>query len=172
MKQKIVFFFLLPVIYFVSMAVGYAGTLVVQKLFEEKESDMNSRDTVSVIETDSNTVDTLEDVKQRAVIHDSVKIDTIMPSAPNGQSGQESVPEQVQRPKSSSVGNYAVWTGDTKKGKPHGNGTMTFKEAHSIDGQRMAQAGDYIENAYYENGELKYGTWCHQDGAIVEQIDE
>ena len=80
--------------------------------------------------------------------------------------------EPVQRQSSThAIGNYAEWTGAMKGGKPHGMGTMRFKAAHAIDGQRMAQAGDYITDAEYSNGELVYGTWHHKDGSVEEQID-
>lgn len=80
--------------------------------------------------------------------------------------------EAVQRQSSShAIGNYAEWTGPMKGGKPHGMGTMRFKAAHAIDGQRMAQAGDYIADAEYSNGELVFGTWHHKDGSVEEQIE-
>ena len=78
----------------------------------------------------------------------------------------------VQRQSSPhAIGNYAEWTGAMKGGKPHGMGTMRFKAAHAIDGQRMAQAGDYITDAEYSNGELLFGTWHHKDGSVEEQIE-
>lgn len=170
MKHIILFLLKLIAAFLISIAVGYAGMTVGLKLFGNKEDSVV--DTLShvqpIIEIDCDSIDNYKDSLRTVVSQKPVeKDDTIQPSKTPAKEAKKIDSDGLR-----SIGNYAVWTGSTKKGKPHGNGKMTFNEAHSIDNQRMAQAGDYIENAYYEDGELIYGTWCHQDGSIVEQIDK
>ena len=56
---------------------------------------------------------------------------------------------------------YAVWKGPVVNGKPHGYGTMTFKQSHVVDsrdlGQHTADKGDHLEGEY-KHGHLSYGT--------------
>lgn len=87
------------------------------------------------------------------------------------QTTQPSQKPQSSQSSAHAVGSYAEWTGPMRNGKPHGTGIMRFKTAHAIDASRMAQAGDYISDAEYRNGELVYGTWHHKDGSVEEQID-
>lgn len=66
---------------------------------------------------------------------------------------------------------YAVWDGRSVKGKPHGYGTLTFRESHRIDSRdeegRVAQGGDKIKGNYI-NGHLEYGTWIKASGGQEE----
>lgn len=51
---------------------------------------------------------------------------------------------------------FATYEGDTQGGKPHGNGTMTFKQAAVIPGSKgdiQAQPGDYV-TGIWRNGEV------------------
>lgn len=51
---------------------------------------------------------------------------------------------------------FATYDGDMQNGKPHGNGTMTFKKAAVIPGSKgniEAQAGDYATGTW-RNGEV------------------
>lgn len=65
---------------------------------------------------------------------------------------------------------YAQWKGPVKNKKPHGQGVMTFKQSHSIDGDRIAEPGDYISGEYYE-GHLVMGNWYGHSGAKKEFIN-
>ena len=66
---------------------------------------------------------------------------------------------------------YAVWDGKSVNGKPHGYGTMTFRDAHRIDSRddqgRVAQSGDKVKGNYI-NGHLEYGTWIKSNGEQIE----
>ena len=63
---------------------------------------------------------------------------------------------------------YATYTGEVKNGKPHGEGTLTFKVPHRLDShdddRNIAEAGDRLEGSFYQ-GHLDYGTWHKQDGS-------
>lgn len=67
---------------------------------------------------------------------------------------------------------YATYKGQTAGGKPHGNGTLTFKSAHRIDSnddeQRMAAAGERVVGTFYR-GHLDNGTW-HKNNGETEPI--
>lgn len=69
---------------------------------------------------------------------------------------------------------YAVWKGDTKNGKPHGYGTMTYKSDHLVDSrdpeETYAAAGDKMEGEY-RNGHWEYGKLYSHGGALKAQID-
>jgi serine/threonine protein kinase len=66
---------------------------------------------------------------------------------------------------------YAVWDGKSVNGKPHGYGTMTFRDACRIDSRddqgRVAQSGDKVKGNYI-NGHLEYGTWIKSNGEQIE----
>ena len=66
---------------------------------------------------------------------------------------------------------YAVWDGKSVNGKPHGYGTMSFRESHRIDSRdeedRVAQSGDKVKGNYI-NGHLEYGTWIKSSGEQIE----
>lgn len=62
---------------------------------------------------------------------------------------------------------YGIWVGEVKSGKPHGNGTLTYTQAHRVADagfdQTMAETGDYLE-ASYTNGRLDIGTLYDSNG--------
>lgn len=62
---------------------------------------------------------------------------------------------------------YGIWVGEVKAGKPHGNGTLTYTQAHRVADagfdQTMAETGDYLE-ASYTNGRLDIGTLYDSNG--------
>lgn len=45
---------------------------------------------------------------------------------------------------------YAVWTGEVKQNKPHGEGRMTYKQAHALNDEEgtVAQPGDVVEGVF------------------------
>lgn len=64
---------------------------------------------------------------------------------------------------------YAKYEGDIKNGKPHGNGTMTFKETHVVPGAKgniEAKAGEYAIGGW-RNGEVNLVTLYQKDGNQV-----
>ena len=70
---------------------------------------------------------------------------------------QEAKLEQKSEKKTLDLG-YATWRGPVSGGKPNGEGVMTFKQTHAIQGtKKTAHAGDRVEG-YFENGRLSSGT--------------
>ncbi len=69
---------------------------------------------------------------------------------------------------------YAVWKGPVVNGKPHGYGTMTFKQSHIVDsrdlGRHVAEKGDRLEGEY-RHGHLSYGTLVRANGGEQIPID-
>ena len=60
---------------------------------------------------------------------------------------------------------YAKYEGDIKNGKPHGNGTMTFKETHVVPGAKgniEAKSGEYAIGSW-RNGEVNLVTLYQKD---------
>lgn len=62
---------------------------------------------------------------------------------------------------------YAVWSGETKNGKPNGYGTMTYKSDHRVDSRdasdTYAAAGDKMKGEF-RNGHWEYGTLYSASG--------
>ena len=61
---------------------------------------------------------------------------------------------------------FATYEGDTKNGKPEGNGTMTFKTRHIIPGAKgdvEAQPGEYVTGTW-RNGEVNVVTLYQKNG--------
>lgn len=63
---------------------------------------------------------------------------------------------------------YASYQGDTKNGKPHGNGTLMFKSRHLIPGTKdnYAEAGEQVIGAF-RDGEINMGTLYQKNGNPV-----
>lgn len=87
---------------------------------------------------------------------------------------KETVAPQSSKPSTMSNGldlGYAVWDGKSVNGKPHGYGTMTFRDAHRIDSRddqgSVAHSGDKVKGNYV-NGHLEYGTWIKSNGEQIE----
>ena len=63
---------------------------------------------------------------------------------------------------------YATWNGTMRGGKPHGNGTMTYRTSHLIDSRdpkgRTARSGEYVIGEW-DNGNLVQGRWFKNDGS-------
>lgn len=64
--------------------------------------------------------------------------------------------------------NYAIYEGDIKNGKPHGNGTMSFKSRHLVPGTKnnYAEAGEQVIGAF-RDGEINMGTLYQKNGNRV-----
>lgn len=64
---------------------------------------------------------------------------------------------------------YATYKGDLQNGKPHGNGTMTFKKRTVVPGAKdniEAQSGEYAHGAW-RNGEVNLVTLHQKNGNTV-----
>lgn len=64
---------------------------------------------------------------------------------------------------------YATYKGDLQNGKPHGNGTMTFKKSTVVPGAKdniEAQSGEYAHGAW-RNGEVNLVTLHQKNGNTV-----
>lgn len=64
---------------------------------------------------------------------------------------------------------YATYEGDSKNGKPEGNGTMTFKKKYVIPGSKSdieAQPGEYAIGRWH-NGQVNVVTLYQKDGNQV-----
>ncbi len=80
--------------------------------------------------------------------------------APDGEKGKDEVKDNGDKMppasgKTIDLG-FATYEGDTQSGKPHGNGTMTFKTAATVPGSKgdiQAQPGDYATGTW-RNGEV------------------
>lgn len=61
-----------------------------------------------------------------------------------------------------------IWEGPTANGKPHGIGVMKFTSTQVIDSRdpnkTMANKGDYLTGAKYDNGKLVQGQLHRTDG--------
>lgn len=64
--------------------------------------------------------------------------------------------------------NGRIWGGPTANGKPHGIGVMKFTSSQIIDSRdpnrTMANKGDYLTGAKYDNGKLIQGQLHRTDG--------
>lgn len=104
---------------------------------------------------------------------ESVKVDTATVNKP-----VELEQPKIEEPKmDNSIQNgqggidlgYAKYEGDIKNGKPHGNGTLTFKETHIVPGAKgniEAKAGEYAIGSW-RNGEVNLVTLYQKDGNQV-----
>lgn len=63
---------------------------------------------------------------------------------------------------------YASYDGDFQNGRPHGNGTLTYKQSHKILSSKdyVASPGEQVIGNF-ANGELRMGTWYKNDGNQV-----
>lgn len=63
---------------------------------------------------------------------------------------------------------FAIYDGETKNGKPHGKGIMTYKRRTLIEARdpqkRYADKGDYVSGKY-NNGHLEMGQLHRTDGS-------
>lgn len=66
---------------------------------------------------------------------------------------------------------YGQYTGDIKKGYPHGQGRLIYTKDRIINSndmkERRAQAGDYIEGEFY-NGFAIWGKHYDRDGNLIQ----
>lgn len=124
----------------------------------------------------SNSKTTGED----APLHpDRSKVDTtIVEQNPNGEGGGKIQHEEgktdnnenhdiVAKEGELDLG-YAIYDGETKDGKPHGKGIMTYKRRTLIEARdpqkRYAEKGDYVSGKY-NNGHLEMGQLHRTDGS-------
>jgi len=108
---------------------------------------------------------------------ESVKVDTVAVNEPMEIEKQDEQPKLEEPKQDDPIQNghgtielgYAKYEGDIKNGKPHGNGTMTFKETHVVPGAKgniEAKAGEYAIGGW-RNGEVNLVTLYQKDGNQV-----
>ncbi len=130
------------------------------------------------------TTNTAESMKKDTVQHKAdtahIKADTVNPPKPTPQPTPEPEPKPTPstpappKPDNPVKGTidlgYAVWTGETHNGKPHGTGTMRFKRSHSIAGcTNEAYSGCYVKG-FCEKGVLMSGTLYDESGNKMEDF--
>lgn len=63
---------------------------------------------------------------------------------------------------------YATYNGDSQNGKPHGNGTMTFRRYYVIPGTVDCEAApNETVTGMWREGKINMGTWYRNDGNQV-----
>ena len=93
------------------------------------------------------------------------------PEKPSAINQHTAIPQKQSGPTNGTVDlGYAVWTGETLNGKPHGTGTMRFKRSHLIAGcTNEAYSGCYVEG-FCEKGVLMSGTLYDDSGNKMEDF--
>ena len=114
--------------------------------------------------------------QERSVIieasSDTAKIDSVKPEVE-----KVSTPETEKMPVDQKVQNgrgtvdlgYGTYTGELKNGKPHGYGTITYRQSHKIVPSKdfVAQPGDTFEGEF-RNGRISgLGYWKHDGNQTV-----
>lgn len=114
--------------------------------------------------------------QERSVIieasSDTAKIDSVKPEVE-----KVSTPEPEKMPVEQKVQNgrgtvdlgYGTYTGELKNGKPHGYGTITYRQSHKIVPSKdfVAQPGDTFEGEF-RNGRISgLGYWKHDGNQTV-----
>lgn len=125
-------------------------------IMETPIDDTETDTTVSAEE--SKSLETLKDTQSQAKEQKAApKSETSMPIQ------EKSKPSTSNTHKLS----YGSWNGGWKNGQPHGNGTLTYSTATTIDSRdpkgRVAQPGEYIVGEW-DNGHLVQGRWFKNDG--------
>lgn len=97
---------------------------------------------------------------------DTVKTDTVEPEVE-----EVATLESEKMPKEQKVLNgrgtidlgYGTYTGELKNGKPHGYGTITYKQVHKIVASKdfVAQPGDTFEGEFRDGRISGLGYWKH-----------
>lgn len=91
----------------------------------------------------------------------------------NKQIQEKKEKQDIERPKPETKSGpvdlgYALWSGETKNGKPHGYGTMTYKSDRLVDSRdasgTYAAAGDKMKGEF-RNGHWEYGTLYSASGS-------
>lgn len=89
-------------------------------------------------------------------------------SEPAAKAKEETKTQTVSAPVRKVDLGYATFEGDIKNGKPHGNGTMSFKSRHLVPGTKdnYAEAGEQVIGAF-RDGEINMGTLYQKNGNRV-----
>lgn len=127
---------------------------------QDQGTDSTGVDTV--VKTDSDSVKTGTD---------SLKIDTVKKEDPKQVEPEKTEPAKKPEPRTPKLPSntldlgYATYTGDIRNGRPHGNGTITYRRAHRIVETKddVASRGDYVVGQF-RDGKLLMGTWYQADG--------
>ena len=117
----------------------------------------------------------VKDVPQQPVEEVKIKEDPIITKdqkdIKDTRNAPETKPSSLQNESKELDLGYAVWDGKSVNGKPHGYGTLTFRDSHHIDSRdeegRVANSGDKVKGNFV-NGHLDYGTWIKSNGEQIE----
>lgn len=144
--------------------------------FKNSETDAVKADTIKVdsVKTDSVKVDVAE---VDTVKIDTVKVDTEPVKEANINDEKDAKPATTKkepvatsRPNNGKIRlSYGTYRGESKNGKPHGHGTITYTSPHRIVASKdfVAQPGDKFEGEFRDgNVSGGIGYWYH-DGDIT-----
>lgn len=92
------------------------------------------------------------------------------PTSNNTSSSVDSSDKDKIKNKSLDLG-YATWKGGVKNGKPDGVGIMTFRKAHKLDSETLAEPGDKFDGSFTD-GQLDVGKLIRQNGETITIIGE
>lgn len=147
----------------VILAGGGYGVFSVMSGGEKTGTDVNKEQSViSEVSSDTAKIDSV----RPEVSPDTEKIEPVKPKVE-----KVVTPEPEKKPVKQKVMNgrgtvdlgYGTYTGDLKNGKPHGYGTITYKQAHKIVASKdfVAQPGDKFEGEFRDGRISGLGYWKH-----------
>lgn len=157
------------------LVVGQADTLqaIVTPIEATAQFEWTSSD-ANIVSVDNGIVKALAEGKAQISVQvagaeglTDVCTYTVTTKAKDPDGGKEGEGEGENPSTSINLG-YASYQGDTKNGKPHGNGTLMFKSRHLIPGTKdnYAEAGEQVIGAF-RDGEINMGTLYQKNGNRV-----
>ena len=108
---------------------------------------------------------------EESVVKDSADVEEVLVEEPASESVSE--PEATKEPEATTPQvldgkgtidlGYGTYHGDLKNGKPHGYGTITYKEKHQIVSSKdfIANPGDTFEGEFRDGRISGLGYWKH-----------
>lgn len=113
-------------------------------------------------ESNNTKIATVEDGVVKGVAKGAAVV-TITATNEEGQQVSTVLPVMVEPNDGLDLG-YATYKGDVRGGKPHGNGTMTFKRTYDIPGTSvLAYPGERVTGTWRE-GKINMGTFYRNNG--------
>lgn len=154
---------------------GAAGSY---QYFKNSEPDVTKTDTIR-FDSFTKDGDIVDSIQTTTVQKDTAKVNTVSEPAKEENVTEEKAdkptstkkePAATSRPDNGKVRlGYGTYQGETKNGKPHGHGTITYTSPHRIVASKdfVAQPGDKFEGEF-RNGNVSggIGYWYH-DGDIT-----
>lgn len=97
---------------------------------------------------------------------DTAKIDSVKPEVEKvatQKPDKRSAEQKVLNGRGTVDLGYGTYTGDLKNGKPHGYGTITYKQTHKIVASKdfVAKPGDMFEGEFRDGRISGLGYWKH-----------